>query len=199
MGCLKNITRAIFLTVFTAGFVALGGHKLVGNLINNYFHPSKDVVLERAQKIGDFSKVDKEFEIEKAAGVFGYNAVVAEHKASGQKMVVIDSGKKVLLTKEDIEAKNAEERIKNVISKFKYQNAAIDEFEVTEQGTMSSYGSTVPYAKFRAKIKKLPIGEISGIISVAQDSKGNDKVLVSVNGKDKYSQLITNEFFKAVK
>ena len=199
MGCLKNVTRAIFLTVFTAGFIALGGHKLVGTLINNYLHPSKDVVLERAQKIGDFSKVDKEFEIEKAAGVFGYNAVVAEHKATGQKMVVIDSGKKVILTKEDIEAKDAEDRIKAAISKFKYQNAAIESFEVTEQGTMTSYGKTVPYVKFKAKFKKLPIGEISGIISVAKDNKGEDRVLVSANGKDKYSQLISNEFFKSVK
>ena len=165
----------------------------------NFVNPSHDVVLERAQKVGDFSKIDKEFEIEKAAGVMGYNAVLAEHKATGQKMVVVDSGKKQLLTQEDIKADDAETRIKNAINKVKYQSDALEEFRVTEKGTMTSYGQTVPYVKFCARIKKLPIGEISGIISVAKDNNGNDKILVSVNEKEKYSQLIANEFFKVIK
>ena len=64
---------------------------------------------------------------------------------------------------------------------------------------MTSYGQEIPYVKFKAKLKKLPIGEISGIISVVEDEKGNDKILVSANEKNKYSQLITNEFFKEIK
>ena len=64
---------------------------------------------------------------------------------------------------------------------------------------MTSYGKQIPYVKFRAKLKKLPIGEISGIISVVEDEKGNDKILVSANQGEKYSQLISNEFFKVIK
>ena len=94
MGCLKNVTRAIFLTIIITGFVAIGGQRWLKDQFINFVNPSKDVVLERAQKVGDFSKINKEFEIEKAAGVLGYNAVLAEHKASGQKMIVVDSGKK---------------------------------------------------------------------------------------------------------
>ena len=37
--------------------------------------------------------------------------------------------------------------------------------------------------------KKLPIGEISGIISVVKDEKGNDKILISANEK---RQILTN-------
>ena len=199
MSCLKNFTRSIFLTITIVGFIAFGGKTWIKDQVYNFMHPTHDVVLERAQKIGDFSKIDKEFEIEKAAGIMGYNAVLAEHKASGQKMVVVDSGKKTLLTTEDIKAPDAEQRIKNAISKFKYQTTAIEEFHITEQGTMRSYGKEIPYAKFTAKIKKLPIGEISGIISVVKDEKGNDKILVSANQAEKYSQLISNEFFKEIK
>ena len=199
MSCLKNVTRAITLTGIIVGFVALGGKEFLMTQFKNFVNPSHDVVLERAQKVGDFSKIDKEFEIEKAAGVMGYNAVLAEHKATGQKMVVVDSGKKQLLTQEDIKADDAETRIKNAINKVKYQSDALEEFRVTEKGTMTSYGQTVPYVKFCARIKKLPIGEISGIISVAKDNNGNDKILVSVNEKEKYSQLIANEFFKVIK
>jgi len=199
MGCLKNVTRSIFLTVVAVGFIAFGGQKWIKDSINNFLHPSHDVVLERAQKVGDFSKIDKEFEIEKAAGIMGYNAVVAEHKASGQKMVVVDTAKKKILTPQDIKANDVEDRLKKAISKVKYQSAALEEFHVTEKGTMKSYGQEIPYVKFRAKVKKLPIGEISGIISVVEDEKGNDKILVSVNQGEKYSQLISNEFFKVIK
>ena len=199
MGCLKNVTRSIFLTVVAVGFIAFGGQKWINEGINNFLHPTHDVILERAKKVGDFSKIDKEFEIEKAAGIMGYNAVVAEHKASGQKMVVVDTAKKKILTPQDIKAKDVEDRLKKAISKVKYQSAAIEEFRVTEKGTMTTYGQKVPYAKFRAKIKKLPIGEISGIVSVVEDEKGNDKILVSINQGEKYSQLISNEFFKVIK
>ena len=199
MGCLKNVTRAIFFTVLIVGFMTLRGQDWIKQQFMNFVNPSKDIVLERAQKIGDFSKVNREFEIEKAAGVLGYNAVLAEHKASGQKMVVVDSGKKQILTQEDIKSSQAEEKIKAAINKIKYQSAAVEEFHVAEQGTMKSYGKEIPYVKFTARIKKFPIGEISGIISVVQDSKGNDKILISANEKSKYSQLISNEFFKAIK
>ncbi len=199
MGCLKNVTRAVFLTLAIVGFMALGGQNWIKYQFKNFINPSKDVVLERAQKIGDFSKINKEFEIEKAAGVLGYNAVLAEHKASGQKMVVVDSGKKTILSTDDIKAPDAETRIKTAISKIKYQSAAIEEFAITEKGTMKSYGKEIPYVKFTAKMKKLPVGEISGIISVVKDEQGNDKILISANEKDRYSQLITNEFFKEIK
>ena len=35
--------------------------------------------------------------------------------------------------------------------------------------------------------------------SVVKDEKGNDKILVSANEKSRYSQLISNEFFKEIK
>ena len=190
MGCLKNVTRAIFLTVVVVGFMAFGGQDWIKSWFKSYINPSHDVILERAQKVGDFSKINKEFEIEKAAGILGYSAVLAEHKASGQKMVVVDSGKKTILTQEDIKSPDAEEKIKSAINKIKYQSAAVDEFTVTEKGTMKSYGKDIPYVKFK---------EISGIISVVKDEKGNDKILISANEKDRYSQLISNEFFKEIK
>lgn len=199
MGCLKNVTRSIFLTVAIFGFFALGGKNWLISQFNNYINPSKDIVMERAKKVGDFSKINQEFEIEKAAGILGYNAVLAEHRASGQKMVIVDSGKKVVLTQDDITSDNAEEKIKSAINKIKYQAVAVEEFHITEKGTMKSFGKEVPFVKFTAKIKKLPIGEISGIISVVKDEHGNDKILISANEKNRYSQLISNEFFKEIK
>ena len=199
MGCLKNILRAIILTLAVVGFMALGGKELVSGLINNYFNPPKDTMLERAQKVGDFSKINDEFEIERAAGIMGYNAVVAEHKASGQKMFVVDSGDKDILTVEDIKSDNVEEKLYKAISKIKYQAVSVEDLKVTKHGTMHSYGKDVPYVKFEARIKKLPIGDIGGIISVAETKDGESRLLISANEKSKYSQLISDEFFKKIK
>ncbi|MBQ8168530.1 hypothetical protein IJZ97_03845 [bacterium] len=199
MGCLRNIIRAIILTLAIIGFLSLGGKDLVSGWLKNYFNPSQEIMLERAKKVGDFSQVNEEFEIEKAAGIMGYNAVVAEHKASGQKMIVVDSGTKPIITSEDITSPDAEEKLKNSIKKVKYQAFSVDKFEITKRGNISSYGKTVPYVKFEASVKKLPIGDIAGIVSVVKDSNGQDRILVSVSEKEKYSQLLSDEFFKYIK
>lgn len=199
MGCLKNILRALLLTLAVIGFMSLGGGEFVGGLIKNYFNPSHDVMLERAQKVGDFSKINDEFEIEKAAGIMGYNAVVAEHKASGQKMFVVDSGDKVILTTDDIKSDNVEEKLQKALSKVKYQAISVDDLKVTKHGTMHSYGKDVPYVKFEARVKKLPIGDVGGIVSVAQSSDGKSRLLISANEKNKYSQLISDEFFRKIR
>lgn len=199
MGFIKNILRAIILTLAAVGFLALGGKDLIVSLVGNYFNPPKDVVMERAQKVGDFSKINDEFEIEKAAGIMGYNAVVAEHRASGQKMLVVDSGDKKILTADDIKSDNVEEKLHKAISKIKYQAISVDDIKVTKHGTMNSYGKEVPYVKFEARVKKLPIGDIGGIISVASTKDGEERILISANEKNKYSQLISDEFFRKIK
>ena len=199
MGCLKNILRAIILTLAVIGFMSLGGKELIVGLIHNYINPSHDTLLERAQKVGDFSEINDEFELEKAAGIMGYNAVVAEHKASGQKMFVVESGDKAILTAEDIKSSDVEDKLRKAISKIKYQAISVDDLKITKHGTMSSYGKEVPFVRFEAKVKKLPIGDVGGIISVAQTKDGEPRLLISANEKDKYSQLISDEFFRKIK
>ncbi len=199
MGCLRNIFRAIVITLAIVGFMSLGGKELLSGWLADWFNPSADVLIERAKKVGDFSKINDEFELEKAAGIMGYSAVVAEHKASGQKMIVVDTGSKPILTAEDIKSDDIEEKLRDSVKKIKYQAISVNDISVTKRGTISSYGKTVPYIKFEAKVKKLPIGDVAGMISVVKDSNGEDRLLVSVSEKDKYSQLIADEFFKNIK
>lgn len=199
MGCLKKLTSAIVITLAIIGFISIGGKDFISGVIHNYFNPPQDKLLQRAQKIGDFSRINEEFEIEKAAGIMGYNTVIAEHKSTGQKMVVVDTGVKHIITKEDLTSSDVEDRLKNSLKNIKYSPASLEKFNITGRGTIYSYEQNAPYVKFEARIKKMPIGDISGMICVVKDSKGNDKILISAAEKSKYSQLISNEFFKAVK
>jgi len=199
MGCLKNIFKAIILVLAAIGFVSIGGKDYVINLLNQYTNPPQDVMLERAKKVGDFSQVPDEYEIDKAASVLGYNGVLAEHRATGQKMVVVDSGKKPLLTPQDFEDGSADKKLEDLTKKLKYQFINIQDLKITKHGKINSFGQKTNFIKFQAKANKLPIGEIEGIISAVETEDGKIKIIASANEKGKYSQIVSEEFFKKVK
>ena len=69
-----------------------------------------------------------------------YKAVLAEHSATSQRLIVLDSGKKKLLTPKDIKGEGVEEKLENLSQKFKYQNSNISDIQITKRGTMYAYG-----------------------------------------------------------
>ncbi|HPT41747.1 MAG TPA: hypothetical protein PLG15_05130, partial [Candidatus Gastranaerophilaceae bacterium] len=134
-----------------------------------------------------------------AASVLGYNGVLAEHRATGQKMVVVDSGKKPLLTPQDFEDGSADKKLEDLTKKLKYQFINIQDLKITKHGKINSFGQKTNFIKFQAKANKLPIGEIEGIISAVETEDGKIKIIASANEKGKYSQIVSEEFFKKVK
>ena len=114
-------------------------------------------------------------------------------------MIIIDSGKKPLLTQEDIKSEKVDIKLNDLAEKFKYQAITVKDIKVTDRGTMSVYGKQVPYAKFEAHVTKLPFSDISGVVASATTSDGGEKLALAISEKKRYSQLITNEFYKGVK
>lgn len=199
MGCLKNIFKALIIVLAIIGFMSLGGQDYVVKTWNDYFNPPQDVMLERAKKVGNFSRIGDEFEIDKATSALGYNGVLAEHKSTGQKMIIVDSGKKPLLTPQDFKDNKVEEKLQDLTQKFKYSVVNVQDLKVTKKGHMRAFGKYAPYVRFSATISKVPGGEVEGIISAVQTKSGETRVMVSANEKNKYSQLIAQDFFKNVK
>lgn len=199
MGCLKKLFKALILALAIIGFLSIGGREWVTSLWDKHVSKSPQTLMEKAQKVGDFSKINEEFTLEKASGLLGYNGVLAEHKASGQKMIVVDDNKKPLLTKDDIVSGDIEQKLKSSLGKIKYQSIGLEEFEITKHGTMQSFGKTVPYVRFNARISRFPVGSMSGVVAVVTNSEGENRLLISANEKSKYSQLLSEEFFKKIK
>lgn len=199
MGCLKNIFKAIILVLAFIGFTSLGGKDYITKYVNDFFNPPQDIMLQRAKKVGDFSAIGDEYEIDKAASALGYNGVLAEHRASGQKMIVLDSGKKPLLTPQDFKDGNVEKKLQDITEKLKYQFVNIQNLKVTKKGSMKTFGKNVQYVRFEAKANKLPVDKIDGIVSAVETENGDIKVIASINEKEKYSQVIAEDFFKKVK
>lgn len=196
---IKIIFNACFLVLAIIGFNAIGGQKYVESAKSVIVNFVQERVQENAKKVGDFSGLHEEFQIDKTVNLLGYKAVIAEHNVSGQKMCIVDSGAKALLTQADIQGENLEKKINELADKFKYQAVSFQEIKVTSRGNIEVYGQVVPYAKFEAKSNKLPFSDLAGIVSSIKTSDGSEKIVVSVNERKKYSQLIAEEFFKDVK
>ena len=195
---IKIIFNAFLIVLAIIGFNAIGGEKYVEAVkvaVGNFIEQHN---LENAKKIGDFSKLNEEFQIDNTVNLMGYKAVMAEHKASGQKMVILDTGKKQLLTQQDIKSKEIDKKLQDLADKYKYQGAKVQQISVTNRGTLDVYGQNVPYAKFDAKITKLPVSDVSGMVASIKTSDGTEKLAIALNEKKKYSQLITNEFYRGV-
>ena len=199
MGCIKKIVQIFILALALIGFFSIGGKEFVIEQWNKYFSQSQESIMDKASKLGDFSELSEEYSIDKAASAFGYQGVLAEHEATGQKMVILKSGQKSLLTENDFENNQVESKINDLIKKFKYQSLQVDEFTITKTGTMKAYGEEVPYVRFTAKVNKLPLGTIGGVISAVDVTPNESRTLISFNENKKYSQLITDEFFKKIK
>src|SRR5574344_593371 len=199
MGCLKNILKACVIVLAVVGFTAIGGKDYFIGLWNGWFNPPQDVMLQRAKKVADFSKVGDEYEIDKATSAFGYSGVLSEHKATGQKIVILDSGIKPLLTPEDFKGKKIDKKLNDLSKHLKYKVVNVEDLKITKRGYINAFGKKAPYVMFDAKATHLPAGNITGMVSAVKTTSGKDKMLVSVNEKGKYSQIITKDFFNKLK
>ena len=196
---IKIVFNAFLLVLAIIGFNAIGGQKYVEVAKHHITTFIQERAEESAKKIGNFSDIHEEFEIDNTVNLLGYRAVIAEHNATGQKMCIVDSKKKPLLTQADIKSDNLEKQMQQLADKFKYQAVSFHEIKVISKGTLNVYGQNVPYAKFEAKANKLPFSDLTGIIASVKTSDGSEKLAISVSEKKKYSQLIADEFFKNVK
>lgn len=196
---IKIIFNATLLVLAFIGFNAIGGQKYVEMAKFQVVKFVQERAEENAKKFGNFSDIHEEFQIDNAVNLLGYRAILAEHKASGQKMCIVDSKKKPLLTSQDIKNENLEKRLQELADKFKYQAISVHEIKVVSRGELDVYGQKVPYAKFEAKANKLPFSDLAGIIASVKTSDGSEKLAISINEQKKYSQLIADEFFKNVK
>ena len=196
---IKLIFNTTLLALAIIGFNAIGGQKYVEKAKHVVTNCIQKHAQESAKKLGNFSELHEEFQIDNSVNLLGYKAILAEHKVTGQKMCVLDSGKKVLLTQEDIKGPELENKMKKLADKFKYQSVSLREVKVISKGEIFVYGKSVPYARFEAKANKFPLLDLGGMIASVKTSDGSEKIILSVSENKKYSQLIAEEFYKNVK
>ena len=115
---IKIFFNAVLLVLAIIGFNAIGGQKYVEIAKTHITKFVQERVAENAKKFGDFSNLHEEFEIDNTVNLFGFGAVIAEHKISGQKMCIVDSKKKPLLTEADIMSSDLEEKMQKLAERI---------------------------------------------------------------------------------
>ena len=156
-------------------------------------------MIENTKDVIDLSEIDDEYTIDKNLKILKHRMIVAEHNATGQKMVMIEPKNENILTKEDVESDVIQQKIENALQKYKHQPVKFEEIKVTKKGEMQGVGQKIPYAKVSASISNLPMKDVEGIVGVAELENGKNLIIISVSEKGKYSQIIANEFYKQVK
>lgn len=196
MGCFKRFIRILILAFAVIGFISVEGPDIVVEYYHKWFGEGK--LMEKSQELGDFSMLNDEFEIDRSMNFFGYKGILAEHSASGQKLIVLDTKDKIL-SESDIKSEDVQEKLLSLIKNQKRNSMIPNEFMVTEQSTMYAFGKTVPYAKFKARVKKFSMGSVEGMIAVVEFDDGGSRILISINQSGKYSQVISQEFFQNIR
>lgn len=200
MGCLFKLIKFIIIILAIVGIFTVGKTILRDKFnINIFGEQSQEKLVEKASKIADFSHINEEYKLKKTANILGFNTVIAEHKGSGQKLIVSNEGKKNFLTKRDFVTKNVDKKLQIVAEKMQYQMVRIEDLEITQRGTFTTMGQTVPFVKFEATTVNLPISSVKGIVGAATNKNKETLLIISVNDGKKYSQIITQEFFKDVR
>lgn len=199
MGCLKRIFQLIILVFAIIGFLSLGGDDFVKKHFGDFFTKSKEKMMQKANDIVDLSALSEEYEIDKTASFMGYKGVLAEHKASGQKFAILQPKDGNILTKDDFSSKKVDEKIIELNDKFKYQYVHLENLVITDRGSIRAISQTIPFVRIEADAVNLPVQGVQGAVGVVQGQDGNNQILIAFAPHKKYSQIITEEFFRKIK
>lgn len=198
MGCLKFIIRVIIVVFAIIGFKAVGGWDWVVNNFHPFEKPTQEKLIQKSMDVADFSKISSEYEISRSTNILGFRAVVAEHEPTGQKMVVANENKTISLSPDDFKNGKLESKVADINKKLSYQYIHVENFKITGTCRLRTMNQNAPCARFEADVTNLPVKNVKGLLAVAKDDSGKNKIIVSANQGSKYSQIIAEQFFRKV-
>ena len=171
------------------------------NTVSYQLHPPKSELMKRAEKIGDFSKISKDYNVTKALNVIGVTSIVAEHPKTGQYMAIIDPGWTMNISETDIQTGNLKQKLVDYALKASSPNIKLNKLEIMPKGNFKAFNQSVPYAQIKVKISGLSSETTyEGIIAiVSKDGTNKNKLIVSLNKSGAFKQKIAENFFKNVK
>lgn len=198
-GCLSFIIKTIIAVLVFFGLLHIGAIDWIKDKIYEYQNPSQEKMIEQTKDVIDLSEIDDEYSINKNLKVLKHRMIMAEHNATGQKMIMVEPNKEDILTKEDIKSDEIEKRLENAAKKYSNKLVQFESISVVKKGQFKGINQTIPYAKVEVEISNLPIKNQVGIIGVAELPNGKNLIIMSANEKGKYSQIIAEGFYEKIK
>lgn len=203
LNIIKNFT--FIMTKWALGLLFVAGIATCGmfylkNAVNSQLNPPKSELMQRAETIGNFSKIPKGYSITKALNLVGLTAVVAEHNKTGQYMAIVDTGWAMNISKNDIQTGSLSKKLQDYALKAASPNIKLENIEIIPKGDFNAFNQSVPYAQIKIKIAGSNTEKIySGMIGIASGKQTNkNKLIVSLNRKGNFNQQVAENFFKKV-
>ena len=191
---MRLIFKLIILVLFLIGLNHFG--------VFNFF-TSKNVdnskQIERSASIVDLSKIIDEFKINYVFKFLQYNLISISHIGANQKFYIVKCPKNRLFKEEDFNNGILERKViefnKNTMTCFIH----LENFKFTQKNILKTSNFIIPYASFQAEVINVPTyGRIRGIIGASDNLKDSNLVFIAYNDSQKYSNILTNEFFKSL-
>ncbi len=205
MGCLWHIIReTISFIISIVAFICLivGGYTLYQKICTDYIFPSDAIVRQRADNFINTDKLPKRFELKNYLSVMGTHALIANDTKNNQKIAVIQAGKLINITKDNIHSDKIDNILKKIAGNLSYLPLEVSRIKVTKKGFIKSSGVYLPYIKVNAQIIHKSKGvNVEGIIGALNHNKDKDKnlLLFSFNNTSKYNHKTTEKFLKYIK
>lgn len=198
-GCLSLIIKTVIAVLVFFGLKYLGVIDFIQTKIDEHRNVSQEQITEKTRDVVDLSDIDDEYTIDKNLKIFKNRIILAQHNSTGQKMLMLEPKNGAMLTKDDITSDNIQDRIDKIITKYENKAIKFSNVKVVKQDNFSGIGQTIPYVKVKAQVSNLPVKDMEGIIGVAELDDGKNLIIAAFNERNKYSQIITEAFFRKVK
>ena len=191
---MRLIFKLVLLVLFLIGLNYFGVFK--------YF-ASKNVDnskrIERAQSIVDLSKMNDEFKINYVFKFLQYNLISISHIGANQKFYIVKCPKNRLFKEEDFNNGILEIKVNEFNKNTSTCFIHLENFNFTQKNILKTSNFIIPYASFQAEVINVPTyGRIRGIIGASDNLIDSNLVFIAYNDSQKYSNILTNEFFKSL-
>jgi len=198
LGCLKSVFKLAIIVLAVIGFVKIGGVDFSKKVYKHFqeFRAGHEKP-ESTQYIRDIVAKDDQYSLLKDMTFMGYDVVLAEHTKSGQKLAVLESDKVHLLTSDDFVQGKINAKLDSLTKKIGAQHVRFKNFKLIDDGKIFKFQNS-NYVKFEAGVEGLPFDKIKGAVGVYKTKDGKEKIYISANTADQYSQDISDEYFKKV-
>lgn len=204
MGCLKSIVRKIIFILLLVAFFAFGGYTFVKNKINEYKNPTKAEFIKTEVNYGDFSRVSSDYQLQRNFNFFGYKKVTAKYLPTSQKITVFDLKDESKIAVKDFYSKEIDKKISSLLTNLKDSFITLEDFEIIQRGSFIAGNKTVPFIKFKAKVKNVPFKNVVGIVAAYsttnQKAKNpSTKLIVSIVDLKAFNPVIVQGFVNALR
>lgn len=217
MGCLRNIIKIIILILAVIGFISIGGREFLNknvippikNFGNNFmtelsnrnksvkdmsFNEIKDISMSSAQKsLKNETKIVDGYEISTVNGLMGYDAEIAQHAKSGQKMITVNTNNKIKIDLSQPDKNKLKHDLLKIAGKHKKSPIKFDDIEIVEQGKLTVAGVEQNYVTLTLK-DKISGKNIKAVVSSPVED--NSKIFVTFAPTENFSLDTAKDYWK---